>query len=271
MLVTFVQECHQDTFGRNIGVLAVSGEEVDHLGMIHASLGLLKHYDHALIKYLIMGEPTELKLVLKQKGMIKLKLKSHGKAAHSGYPQLGVDAIQPLIQFVNALYLIYPNNHSGDGVTMNVGVIRGGDAPNVVPNYAECVVMFRVIGSATEIVDHVCALAMKYNVKCEVITVNEPYDYMELSAAELNDVNVSVDPIVAYNTDTPYGHFFENALLFGAGSILDAHTPHEMIKLHDLYQLPTHLHSIITTLSHNSRLSSITAPLLTTRGQHTEL
>ena len=41
----------------------------------------------------IFGEPTELKLASGHKGLLILKIKAHGKAAHSGYPELGESAI----------------------------------------------------------------------------------------------------------------------------------------------------------------------------------
>jgi len=40
--------------------------------------------------------------------------------------------------------------------------------------------------------------------------------------------------VVSFNTDIPYLRFNGKALLWGAGSILDAHTPGEKIKIADL-------------------------------------
>lgn len=53
--------------------------------------------------YLIVGEPTELIFGRMQKGALKIDLISHGKAAHSGYPQMGKSAIDPLLDVLNDL------------------------------------------------------------------------------------------------------------------------------------------------------------------------
>jgi acetylornithine deacetylase len=67
------------------------GEEVDHIGMKEANKLLLKP------DFLICGEPTELKLAKRQKGILKLKLVSEGRACHSGYPEKGINALEPLL------------------------------------------------------------------------------------------------------------------------------------------------------------------------------
>jgi len=54
-------------------------------------------------RYLINGEPTELKLGLATRGCFRVRLTAHGKAAHSGYPELGESAIEKLIDVLNGL------------------------------------------------------------------------------------------------------------------------------------------------------------------------
>jgi acetylornithine deacetylase len=82
----------------------------------------------------IFGEPTELKLGASQKGIIMFKLDFEGKASHSGYPELGVSAIENLIAVLNSLLAIdWPSSPKFGKTTFNIGTINGGVAANIVP------------------------------------------------------------------------------------------------------------------------------------------
>lgn len=118
----------------DVSFLFVVGEEVDHVGMIASNeLGLSP-------QYLVVGEPTESKLAVGHKGMYKFKLQSKGKAAHSGYPQLGESAIIPLMRLLlelDAAQALFPVDPLLGPTTLNIGTISGGAAANVVPDYAQ--------------------------------------------------------------------------------------------------------------------------------------
>lgn len=77
--------------GKDVGLLYVVSEETDHSGMVRANdLGLRP-------RFLIVGEPTESKMIRSQKGILKLRLLARGTSCHSGYPHLGASAIDPLV------------------------------------------------------------------------------------------------------------------------------------------------------------------------------
>lgn len=204
----------------DIGLLYVVGEEVDHCGMLKANeLGLDP-------EYLIVGEPTESKLVRRQKGMVKFRFESKGKAAHSGYPHTGQSAIEPLLDVLQDLRAVnWPKDAELGETTLNIGLIGGGRAANVVPDKAFAEVMVRVITSQTQIkemVEEVVAGRVPYN----IITGNDPCELTTLEGYET--------VVVSFNTDIPYLKFNGKALLWGAGSIQDAHTANEYIKVEDL-------------------------------------
>ncbi len=52
---------------------------------------------------MVVGEPTELKFARLQKGALKIIIEAHGKAAHSGYPHMGVSAIEILLDILTDL------------------------------------------------------------------------------------------------------------------------------------------------------------------------
>jgi len=203
-----------------IGLLYVVGEEVDHCGMIKANELNIDP------QFLIVGEPTESKLVRRQKGIFKFRLESSGKAAHSGYPHTGVSAIDPLLDVLQDLKsAAWPSDVTLGETTLNIGVIGGGRAANVVPDKAFADVMIRVTTSQAEInamVDKIINGRVPYS----IVSYNDPCELTTLEGYET--------VVVSFNTDIPYLKFSGKALLWGAGSIQDAHTAREFIRVTDL-------------------------------------
>ena len=209
-----------NTGNDDIGLLYVVGEEVDHLGMVVANQLNLRP------DYLIVGEPTESKLVTRQKGILKLRLDCRGKAAHSGYPHTGKSAIDPLVDALADLRKVdWPGDSVLGSTTMNIGILHGGRAANVVPDQAHAEVMFRVVTDQEKILETTQSVVGN-RAQVTVITANNPIDLTTLPGYETS--------VIAFNTDIPYFKFQGKALLWGAGSILDAHTADEKILITDL-------------------------------------
>lgn len=105
--------------------------------------------DRPLPKSALIGEPTSLAVVRMHKGHLKLRVTLHGVAAHSGYPHLGANAIEPAARVILALAALREEleaerprhgEHFGEVpfVALNVGRVEGGTAINVVPE--RCVI-----------------------------------------------------------------------------------------------------------------------------------
>jgi acetylornithine deacetylase len=115
-----------------IGLVFVAGEERGSDGAKAANTIASQS------KYLINGEPTELKLGLATRGCFRVRLTAHGKAAHSGYPQLGESAIEKLMDVLVSLRgADWPADPELGRTHYTVGLISGGVAPNVIPPHAE--------------------------------------------------------------------------------------------------------------------------------------
>ncbi|HEV7516589.1 MAG TPA: acetylornithine deacetylase [Thermoanaerobaculia bacterium] len=93
----------------------------------------------------IIGEPTSLRVARLHKGHLKLRVTLKGVSAHSGYPHLGVNAIEPAGRVVEALSGLRRTLEGEKPlygelfpevpyVPLNVGIIHGGSAINVVPD-----------------------------------------------------------------------------------------------------------------------------------------
>lgn len=89
-------------------------------------------------KIALSVEPSEQKINIKEKGVLWLKIKTFGKAAHGSTPWKGENAIDKLLQKYEKIKKIFPKpNKNRWAVTMNIGMIQAGQAYNKVPDYAE--------------------------------------------------------------------------------------------------------------------------------------
>lgn len=87
----------------------------------------------------LVAEPTELRLVVASKGVLRWRIRVQGRAAHSSKPHLGVNAIVHMARVVLALEAdqsrLSTRVHPLLGTaTCNVGVIQGGVQVNFVPD-----------------------------------------------------------------------------------------------------------------------------------------
>jgi len=207
----------------NFGLLLVVGEERDGIGARSAAEQLAGRG----VEFLINGEPTQRKMVKAQKGMLQFRVDCSGRSGHSGYPDVGEDANAKLIRFANELLNL---DLEADPIlgkaTVNVGVIGGGVACNVISSSAhlECVV--RLVGSPESALQKIEKLIAGEGTISIVAAV--PPAQMEVLDGYETDV-------VAFYTDIPnFSKLGAKTFLFGPGSIDVAHTDAEFIELSEL-------------------------------------
>lgn len=204
----------------DIGLLFVVGEEAGSPGARAANEISNRS------RYLINGEPTESKLALGSKGALRAILKASGRAAHSAYPQMGESAIDKLLDILTDLRRVeLPRDERLGATTMCIGVIKGGVAANVIPPEAEAELMFRIVTNAAalkRIIEETTGsrAEVEYTFECDPVFA-EALDGFETA-------------VVSFTTDIPLLTNWGKPLLFGPGSILDAHTPHEKISKREL-------------------------------------
>ena len=98
----------------------------------------------------IFGEPTELKLATGHKGILIFTLKAHGKAGHSGYPWLGRNANDMLVNALVALRkLELPGSEKYGNSTLNIGRVSGGVAANVIAEEAHAMIGIRIAAGSS--------------------------------------------------------------------------------------------------------------------------
>ena len=206
----------------NFGYLFLVGEETDSIGAKTANT--LKWNS----EYVIVGEPTENQLARAQKGTLMVNLSVVGRAAHSGYPEMGVSAIRNLW---NVLEDCQTADWGDDAVlgkgSFNIGVFRGGEAANIVPAHASASMMIRTVGPRSEVEE-----------KMRRIVGNRAT--MEVVGASDPQITHVVDgfptTVVSFGSDVPHLGNLGKRLLIGPGSILDAHTIGEKIRKKELME-----------------------------------
>ncbi len=115
-----------------VWLAAAVDEEYSYRGVVKLCEGLTGHAA-------IVAEPTEMRLVVASKGVLRWRIRVQGRAAHSSKPHLGVNAITHMARLVLALeedhQRLASQTHPLLGpATCNVGVIHGGVQVNFVPD-----------------------------------------------------------------------------------------------------------------------------------------
>ena len=205
-----------------VGLLFLVGEERDSQGAQIAN-----HQPHGA-KFLINGEPTENKLAVASKGTLRVELAARGKMAHSANPELGESAIEKLLDALdNVRKLDLPNNPKAGPCTMNIGLIEGGRAPNVIPDHAHAHLLFRLVGPAQQ---------LRQQITNAVAGKAEAEFKLEIPYMEFTTVPGIETMIAAFTTDIPALTNWGQPLLIGPGSIHLAHTEGEYIEKRQLLE-----------------------------------
>jgi acetylornithine deacetylase len=208
---------------RDFAFLFVVAEETDSIGAKKAN----EEFASIGSESVIVGEPTESKFARASKGALTAVVRFDGVAAHSAYPERGDSAIDKLVAAVAEINSTHWGAHEILGnATANVGVIRGGEKPNIIAGQAEAEMMFRIVTEVDEVRDRLDGLVRKHGGHI-VRSHGNPPQLMTVPDGEPSVV-------VAFNTDVPHLKALGKPLLFGPGSILDAHGPDERIAKKDL-------------------------------------
>lgn len=211
---------------RGIGDFAflfVVGEETDSIGAKTANV----EFARLGSEYVLVGEPTESKFARASKGALTCVIHFDGIAAHSAYPERGDSAVKKMLAAIAAIESVDWGSHDLLGkATVNVGVVRGGEKPNIIPASAECELMFRTAGDHEGVRAKLEQLVSRFGGRITVARGNAPQFMVVPDGAP--------STVVAFNTDVPHLGNLGKPLLFGPGSILDAHGANEFISKRDL-------------------------------------
>ena len=206
--------------GFPIGLLFLVGEERDSAG------AKVANEQPRGSRYLINGEPTENRLALASKGCLRVELYASGRMAHSAYPELGDSAIDRLLAALHDVQALTLPVVDGIGdTTLNVGLISGGRAPNVIADKAEAHLLVRLVGPSDRIREEITRAVAG---RCEVRFS------LELPFVQMRALDGFETMVAKFTTDIPSLTNWGEPFLLGPGSIHTAHTPDEVIAKADL-------------------------------------
>lgn len=202
------------------GLLFVVGEERGSDGARIAN-----EYAPPGVEYLVNGEPTDNRLGLATRGVLRVRLRATGRAAHSAFPELGESAIDKLLDALMVVRgLQLPEDPLLGRTHYTVGVIDGGVAPNVVSPSASAELLFRIVGDGATV-------RKALEVVEGIVAIDEVLDIPAVKMLTLPGFETAVFP---YTTDVPLLTAWGRPLLVGPGSIHVAHTDEEHVAVDEL-------------------------------------
>ncbi len=141
----------------------------------------------------IVAEPTELRPVIASKGLVRWKIETIGKAAHSAKPHLGINAIEHMSRIIQAIeqdtQALASKQHPLLGpATCNVGVIRGGVQINFVPDRCEIEIDRRLLPGET-----VDGVLTHYQSIVDAVVARSPQMQVMMHPPMLTDVPLQTD------------------------------------------------------------------------------
>ncbi len=217
-----------------VGLLFLVGEERGSDGAMIAD-GL----STGVTRYLVNGEPTEGRLALGHRGVVRVKLHATGRAAHSGYPHLGESAIEKLLDALQQIRgMSLPVDPVLGPTQVNIGSIAGGLAPNVIPPSATADLLFRIVTPYEDVMAALHPLRPLVDVE---------YVY-HVPALHMSTIDGFEHEVVGYTTDAPLLNAWGTRLMYGPGSIHVAHTDHESVAIADLHRAVQDYQRIARTL-----------------------
>lgn len=257
-MIYALEECvkHADQLSSDIILSATVDEE-------HAYRGLMAFLDLDIpVKGAVVGEPTDLEIVVAHKGCRRFSLTTHGVAAHSSVPQEGDNAIYQMVKVLDYIHdqvepqLAAQHHPLCGSPTIVVGKIEGGTQVNIVPETCTVEVDRRMIpGENAEEVLQDFENDLKEYVQNKGVhlsldellmdwPLNTPTDASIVQSARQTASNLGLNHElqgVSYGSDASKLQQLQNtpSIVFGPGSIAQAHSKEEWVSVKAVEQAAT--------------------------------
>ena len=218
----------------------------------------------------VVAEPTSLRLVTQHKGAVRWRIKVCGRSCHSSYPEKVVNAIYSaarvalLLESLASDLSLRKTSHPCGSPTLSVGTIHGGMGVNLVPDSVVLEVDRRLVPGENpftarrEVMDYISA-----NCPTEIIEHEKPF----LASAGLSSEGVgsaeaaarlrkavadtgmdAIEEVARYGTNAcVYAEAGLPCVVFGPGSIAQAHTADEWISLGEVEKAEEILRDLVVS------------------------
>ncbi len=246
------------------GLLLLSGEETGSWGAKAFAKEPFK------APYLIIGEPTDNKMISASKGTKSFKITFEGKAFHSGYPQFGYSAVDAFVDFVEALRKIeFEKDPVLGDTTWNIGRLSSDNPQNVLSPELSCRLYFRTTFATDDFVSKLipglvagagssaaqtpatskdknsASLTEKASALASCPTQPQPLKWQKALKVESIGGDAPANYFTlpgfetmpaAFGSDAPHLSNFKHRAICGPGSIRFAHREDEHIDLPELHK-----------------------------------
>jgi acetylornithine deacetylase len=200
-------------------------------------------------EFAIVGEPTSLEIVHVTKGSLWATLRATGVAVHSSMPERGENAILKLTRSLDRL-----DGHLGGKLaafthpvlgrsTLNIGVIRGGSRPNIVPDLAEAELDIRLtpaLAAAGGALKLLRETIHELGAPVEIVSSHEnppmetPPDHPMIRRLQVAGPDAKLAGAPWFSDAAHLSNAGLPAICIGPGSIDQAHTADEFIEIQAL-------------------------------------
>jgi acetylornithine deacetylase len=251
-----------DFIHKPIALIVTADEEIGCIGAKH-----LAAQKSVSTRYMVIGEPTGLQPVRAGKGYALGAITVRGKEAHSAFPFQGRSAIFDAARVVLALERIaHELQKQVDPAfdppftTLNVGIIQGGTAKNIIPGECRLVVEWRPIPGqpasyAASLIDRELAalrestpgLDAEFNVQRmdPAFAPSKTGTLVEL----LSSVTNQNPGAIAFGSEASHlSGLADETVVFGPGDMTLAHRTGECVPVSELHRCVTHLSDVIKRL-----------------------
>jgi acetylornithine deacetylase len=240
-----------------LALMLTSDEEI---GCVGAKYLAAKKVLHA--RYMIIGEPTGLRPVRAGKGYALAEIVVRGKESHSAFPSRGRSAIYDAARIVTGLERIARKlatrkdcNFEPPFTTLNVGLIQGGTAKNIVAGECRITVEWRPIPGqepawAAELIrEELARIRVDADLKVQRLDPGFAPRASEDVAKLLESLTRRRSTTVAFGTEAPHlRSLTSETVVFGPGDMTLAHKTGEFVPVAELTKCVSHLRKIIGKL-----------------------
>ena len=239
---------HSKKLNKPLTILATSDEESSMAGARQLLRDGRPKADFAII-----GEPTGLQPIIAHKGVLALSIVIEGSGGHASNPSLGCNAldtmhavIADLLIYRQELASTYTNPTFEINIpTLNLGCLHAGDSPNRICETAELQIDVRLMPGmeieelATTIQHRLVETIASHGTRLSITRINEVPAYQTSGDGDLARTLASLcgrlPGTVAFGTEAPFLQSLGmETVVFGPGSINQAHQPNEYLDLNQL-------------------------------------
>ena len=235
------------TLARNVIVVGEADEELSSIGVAD----VMAHLGSRKPDWVLATEPTDLRLINAHKGVVHAQVCARGRACHSSDPTAGSNAIVALAKAILAIdegaqiFSSQPHPVLGPA-TLSVGVVQGGQAPNIVPDEARIWVDRRTLPHENpdqvrrQLEEALAAAGVSEEVFVETCSEEKPPLETDVDSVAVRSTADALESVglatgcgeVAFGTDA--GVFARAGIpgvVLGPGSIAVAHTSREFVPM----------------------------------------